>query len=78
MDRDFLNAAQRRNPFLGAAEIERASETKAAQNFDIGRRDVAKMVGPEYLPPADAAAIPAGITPDVAEIAGAGKFEVAG
>jgi hypothetical protein len=61
-----------------AAKIERALETQAAQNLDVGVGDVAKMVGAEDLPPANNAATSGRIAPEVAEIAGTGKIEVAG
>jgi len=39
---------------------------------------MAEMVGTEDLPPADSAAIFAGIAAQIAEIAGTGEIEVAG
>ena len=71
-------AAHRRDALLGAAKIERALQTQAAQHFDIGLGEMAEMVGAEDLPPADGAAISGGIATEVAEIAGAGEIEVAG
>src|SRR5258708_91031 len=57
MNRDLRQGAQGRGALLRAAKIERASNTEAAQNLDIGLGDVAKMIGTEDLPPADLAAI---------------------
>ena len=75
---DFLDAADRGNAFLGAAEIEGALDAKAAQHLDIGLGQVAEMVGAEDLPPADGTAVAGAIAAEVAKIAGAGEVEVTG
>ena len=76
MDGDVGHAAQRRDALLGAAKIERAPDTEAAQHLDVGVGEMAEMVGAEDLPPAHDAAVPGGIAAEVAEIAGAGEIEV--
>ncbi len=78
VNRDFLEPARRRHALLGAAKIECVLEAKAAQHLDVGIGDVAEMVGSEYPPPADGAAVFRRIAPKVAKIAGAGKIEVTG
>jgi len=77
MNRDLGKAADGGNALFGAAKIKRALQTQGTQNLDIRLGQVTKMVGAEDLPPADPAAIPGGIAPEVAEIAGAGEIEVA-
>jgi hypothetical protein len=78
MNRDLFNAAHRGGALLGAAKIERALQAQGSQQFDIGLGEMAEMVGTEDLPPADGAAISGAVASEVAEIAGAGKIEVAG
>src|ERR1700722_13453023 len=78
MNRDRIIGANGRCALLGAAKIERAFKAEAAQNVDIGHGQMAKMVGTEELPPADVAAILAGIAAEIAEIAGAGEIEMTG
>ena len=78
MDRDLLDAAQRGGALLGAAEIECAFDAERAQHRDVGLGEMAEMVGAEDLPPADDAAVLAGIAAKVAEIAGAGEIEMTG
>ncbi len=78
MNRDLLKTAEGGNALLSAAKIERAFQTQGTQNLDIGLGKVAEMIGAEDLPPADSPAIPGGIAPEVAEIAGAGEIEVTG
>jgi len=68
MHGDLFDATHRRNALLGAAKIERALQTQAAQHFDIGLGEMAEMVGAEDLPPADSTAIFAGIAAQVAEV----------
>jgi hypothetical protein len=78
MNRDFLEGTDGRCAFLGAAKIERALQAEAAQHVGIGLGQMAEMIGTEYLPPADSAAILAGIAAQIAEIAGTGEIEMAG
>src|ERR1700687_5582138 len=78
MNRDLGKGADGGNALFGAAKITRARQTQGTQNLDIRLGQIAKMVGAEDLPPADPAAIPGGIAPEVAEIAGAGEIEVTG
>jgi hypothetical protein len=78
MDRDLLKAAYRGGALLGAAEIERALQAEAAQHGDIGRGEMAKMVGAKDLPPAQRSAVFGGIAAEIAKVAGAGKIEMAG
>src|SRR5260370_11182204 len=78
MNRDPGNAADGGNAIFGAAKIERALQAQGTQNLDIRFGEVAEMVGAEDLPPAHSPAIPGRIAPEVAEIADAGKIEVAG
>ena len=78
MNRDLRQPASGLGAFLGASKIERAFQPEGSQHPDIGRREVAEMVGAEDLPPAHPAAVPGRIAAEVAEIAGAGKIEVAG
>jgi len=68
----------RKNSPVGTAKIERTLQTQGAQQLDIDLGEVAEMVGTEDLPPADGAAISGAVASEVAEIAGAGKIEVAG
>jgi hypothetical protein len=78
MNRDSRQSADRCDAFLCAPEIESALQTQAAENFDIGLRDMAEMVGAKDLPPTHRAPVAAAIAAEVAEIAGAGEIEVAG
>src|SRR3981081_1093913 len=78
MNRDLLDPAHRRDALLGTAKIERALQADGPQHLDIGIGEVAKMIGAEDLSPAHGTAISGGISPEVAEIAGAGEIEVAG
>src|SRR6476646_9813317 len=78
MNRDPGKAADRGSALFGTPKIKRALQTQGTQNLDIGLGEVAEMVGAEDLAPAHRPAIPNRIAPEVAEIAGAGKIEVAG
>ena len=78
MNRNFRESAQRLDPLFGATKIECAFQSERAQHLDIGRGEVAEMVGAEDLPPAHHAAIAAGIAAEIAEIAGAGEIEMTG
>ena len=75
---DALVPAQRRQPLLGAAQVERALQPELAQHDDVVVGQMAEMIGAEQLPPARVPAVLAGIAAEVAEIAGAGEIEVAG
>ena len=77
MSGDVGHAAQRLGALLGAAEIERAPDTEAAQHRDVVVGQMAEMVGAEDLPPAHDAAVAGGIAAEVAKIAGAGEVEMA-
>ena len=74
MNRDLLKTAEGGNALLSATKIERAFQTQGTQNLDIRLGKVAEMVGTEDLPPADGPAIPGGIAPEVAKIAGTGEI----
>src|SRR5665213_432830 len=78
MNRDRLGGASGRCALFGAAKVERTFQAEAAQHVDIGLGQMAEMVGTEYLPPANSAAILAGIAAQIAEIAGAGEIEMTG
>src|ERR1700686_2860668 len=78
MNGDLGKTADGGNALFGAAKIKRALQTQGTKDLDIRLGEVAKMVGTEDLPPADHPAIPGGIAPKVAEIAGAGEIEMAG
>ena len=78
MHRHIIHEAQRSLALLGAAKIECAFDAEPANQSDIVIGEMAEMVGAEDLPPAHDAAIARGIAAEIAEIAGAGKIEMAG
>ena len=78
MNRDFADAAERGDTLFGAAKVERASHAQAAQDCNVGLRDMAEMIGAEDLPPADLASVAGGIAAEIAKIAGALKIEMTG
>jgi len=78
MHLDLPDAAQGACALLHAAKVERASDAERAQHRCVGLSEMAEMVGAKDLPPAHDAATLAGIAAEIAEIAGAGKIEMAG
>ena len=68
--------ARRGAAFLCPAKIECVLQAEAAQHGDIGFGQMAEMVGAEDVPPAHRAAVLAGITAEIAKIAGAGEIEM--
>ena len=78
MHLDLPDAAQGACALLHAAEVERAFDAERAQHSRIGLGEMAEMVGAKDLPPAHDAAVVARIAAEIAEIAGAGKIEMAG
>src|SRR5437763_13682908 len=78
MNRDFADAAERGDTLFGAAKVERASHAQAAQDCNVGLRDMAEMIGAEDLPPADLASVAGGIAAEIAKIAGGLMIEMKG
>jgi hypothetical protein len=72
------HAAQRRGTFLAPAKIECAPDPEAANHCDVVIGEMAEVVRAEDLAPADAAAVACRVAAEIAEIAGAGKTEMAG
>src|SRR5437588_8933656 len=74
----FGHAAQGLGTFCRPTKIERAFDTQRAHDRDVVAGQMCEMVGTEYLPPAHRAAVFGRIAAEIAEIAGAGKVEMAG
>jgi hypothetical protein len=77
VNRDFVDAAHCRHTLLGAAKINCGFYTEAAQHLDISARYQTEVIGAEYLPATDGAAIADGIAAEIAKIAGAFQIEMA-